>query len=121
MLLKTCDACYPVPGRTLISKEIDTILTDLKAQVQQYHSSASKVNLCADIWTKRGMTSSYLGLTAHFFSQKDHKRRTATLAVRKMAQVHSGENIHALTEEILEEWDIPLNKIGVIMTMVATC
>ena len=50
------------------------------------------------------------------FSRKDHKRHIATIAVRRMNQEHSGDNICTLMEEILREWDIPTTKIGIIMT-----
>ena len=115
-LLNACDPRYHVPGRTAISKEIDIILSEVKDKIQDSFSSASKINLCADIWTKRGMSSSYLGVSAHFFSRKDHKRQVATLAIRRMPPEHTGDNIRALVEEILKEWDIPTAKIGVIMT-----
>ena len=115
-LLSACDPRYHVPGRGAISKEIDVILAEVKGKIQDSLSSANKINLCADIWTKRGMSSSYLGVSAHFFSRKDHKRQVATLAVRRMTGEHTGDNIRALVEEILKEWDIPTAKIGVIMT-----
>ena len=53
------------------------------------------------------MTSSYLGVTGHFFSWKDHRRHSATLAVRHMPRQHTGENIRELVQSILEEWEIP--------------
>ena len=115
-LLKACDPRYPLPGRAAVGKEINLVLAEVKGKIQNSLSSANKINLCADIWTKKGMSSSYLGVSAHFFSRKDHKCHIATIAVRKMNREHSGDNIRALMEEILREWDIPTTKIGIIMT-----
>lgn len=92
-LVGTLDPRYPVPSRTLIGKEIDKVMVDLKANIMRYLLEAQKVSLCTDIWTKRGMTSSYLGVTAHFFSRRDHKRHRVTLAVRRMPHPHSAVNI----------------------------
>ena len=110
-LLKVCDPRYPLPGRAAVRKEIDLVLVEVKGKIQGSLSSANKINLCADIWTKKGMSSSNLGVSAHFFSRKDHKRHIATIAVRKMNREHSGDNIRALMEEILREWDIPTTKM----------
>lgn len=70
-----------------------------------------KVSVCTDIWTKRGMTSSYLGITAHFFSKFDHRKHIVALAVRKLCHPHTAENIRQILEEVLEEWEIPITKL----------
>ena len=73
-LLEALDPRYPIPGRTLLGREIEKVLFDMKANIRRVLSAAQKVSLCADIWTKKGMTSSYLGVTAHFFGRQDHRR-----------------------------------------------
>ena len=35
------------------------------------------------------MSSSYLGITAHFHSNKDHRRHSVTLAMHPMPQMHT--------------------------------
>ena len=115
-LVETLDPRYPMPSRTLISKEIDKVLFDVKANIQIFLSEAQKVSLCSDIWTKKGMTSSYLGITAHFFSRRDHKRHRVTLAVRRMPHPHNAVNIRDITDQVLQEWNIPHSKILAILT-----
>ena len=66
-LLKACDPRYPLPERAAVGKEIDLVLAEVKGKIQDSLSSTNKINLCADIWTKKGMSSSYLGVSAHFF------------------------------------------------------
>ena len=90
-LLEAMDPRYPVPGRTLIGKEIDKVLLEMKSNVQGFISQAQKISLCADIWTKKGMSSSYLGVTAHFFTQHDHRCHRVTLAVRRINHPHTTE------------------------------
>ena len=43
---------------------------------------------------KKGLTSSYLGIMAHFFSRKDHRRHCATLAVHAKDGVSSHRTLH---------------------------
>ena len=65
---------------------------------------------------KKGLTSSYLGVTAHFFSKKDHKKHVFTLYVKRMPSPHTAENVRQLVEEVLDEWSLPHDKISVIIT-----
>lgn len=105
-LVHVLDSRYQVPTRATIEKELNKVLIEMKGNIQSYMDQARLVNVCADIWTKRGMTASFLGVTAHFFSFKDHKRHNVTLAVRSMASPHT----------ILEEWKLPRFKIHCILT-----
>ena len=57
-LLEALDPRYPIPGRTLLGREIEKVLFDMKANIRRVLSAAQKVSLCADIWTKKGMMSS---------------------------------------------------------------
>ena len=82
----------------------------------EFLSEVQKGSLCADTWTKRGMTSSYLGVTAHFFSRRDRKRLQATLVVRRMPHPHSAVNIREVVEKVLQEWNIPPSKVAAILT-----
>jgi len=114
--LHTMDSGYTVPGRGAIGKEIDKVVIELKAKIGSFLLKANKISMCADIWSKRGITSSYLGVTAHFYCSKDHRRHNVTLAVRRMPLNHTGENIYELVESVLEEWEIPPSKISAILT-----
>ena len=65
---------------------------------------------------KKGMPSSYLGVTTHFFSRQDHRRHKVTLTVKRMPHPHNAENIREILNEVLQEWCIPSTKVGVVIT-----
>ncbi len=52
------------------------------------------ISICADITMKKGMTlsSSYLGMTGHFFCRLDFENRVVVL-VRILAHPHTAEHI----------------------------
>ena len=75
-LLNSLNLRYQVPGRSVIDKEINMVFMELKAILEVLLQQSSKISLCADIWTKKGFSSVYLGITAHFFTH------CITLAVR---------------------------------------
>ena len=81
-----------------------------------YKKLAQRISLCADVWFKKGLTSSYLGITAHFFGRKDHQRHHVTLAVRRFHHPHTGERVREIVQEVLTEWNIPLRKVFTIST-----
>ena len=112
-LLAQLDERYHVPGRTVINHEL---LIELKSKITLKLQNTRKISMCADIWSKKGMTTSYLGLSAHFFTQSDHRRHTVTLVVRQLPSPHTAERIEELVCEIIKEWEIPENKISAIIT-----
>ena len=115
-LLRTLDAKYKVPGRKVVGQETKKVLIEIKAKASAFLQEAAKVSICADTWSKRGLTASFLGITAHFYSRRDHKRHTLTMAVRRMPSPHTAANVRKLIEKVLEEWNIPLSKVFVIVT-----
>ena len=115
-LLTTLDKRYVLPGRASISKELDKVMVDIKAKIVNALKDSQRVSICANIWTKKGMSSSYLGITAHFFTRSDHVHHRVTLAVRRMPSPHTGENIRQLVDDILTEWDIPPQKVAAVIT-----
>ena len=58
-------------------------------------------------WSKKGLTSSYPGVTAHF---------TITLAVRKLTSAHTTATVRNTINNILSEWDIDPSNICTIVT-----
>ena len=82
-----------------VATELNDLLTEMKAKVQLYLSFAKKVTLCADIWIKRGLSSSYLGVTAHRFSYKDKNRHCSS---RAHAGVHGQAIKFALVSRIYQ-------------------
>ena len=115
LLIESLDPRYQMPGRARMAKEMDLLMADMKGRIKVYLDFAQKVSVCTDIWTKRGMTSSYLGVTTHFFSRHDHRRHCVTLAVRVFPHPHTAERVRNLLDEILKEWGID-EKLYLVIT-----
>ena len=62
------------------------------------------------------MTSSYIGISAHFFSYRDNCSHCPMLAIRRIHHPTTGENIRIVLEQIINEWDIPRSKIMAVVT-----
>ncbi|XP_055343649.1 E3 SUMO-protein ligase ZBED1-like [Paramacrobiotus metropolitanus] len=106
---------YVVPGRTKITDTMDELYAVMKAKVGSALQNGGLITICADIWTKKGMTESFLGVTAHFLSPEwEHK--AVTLAVRSLRRPHTASRIKAMVYQIIEEWKIPRDRFFIIVT-----
>uniref|UniRef100_A0A1X7T3R7 DUF659 domain-containing protein n=1 Tax=Amphimedon queenslandica TaxID=400682 RepID=A0A1X7T3R7_AMPQE len=114
LFTQTLDSCYELPSRSKIIKEITNICNKLKKEILTYLHSAQYVNICPEIWTKKGMSALFLELIAHFFSTKDKKRRNVTLAAH--FTTHCSENMASLVDAVLEVWNIPETMVNRILT-----
>lgn len=82
-LLAELDPRYVMPSRTVIEKEMTKVFIELKEKCLLKSKIPTRYSICVDMWTKKGMTEASLGITAHFFTRTDHRRRVATLAVKR--------------------------------------
>ena len=90
-LLCELDPQYQMPGRFKIAKELDMLYSNLKKDLRGSLNSAERISLCADIWSKKGMTASFLGLTAHYYSRSKKDKCNITIAVRRFESPHTAE------------------------------
>ena len=69
-----------------------------------------------DIWTKKGLTASFLGISACYFNPEDNKAEHKLLNLKEMAHPHTAESISTLVEESMVEWGIPREKVLTTIT-----
>lgn len=79
----------------------------------------SKVHISFDMWTTPSMTYAFLGIMAHFVIRRktelfDLRNQTALLALRRVEDKHSGEQMGKIIVEILREYEI-VEALGVFV------
>ena len=115
-LIDQLDPRYSVPGRRTIGKEVNKLAESMRANIMAHMSSARMIHFCADNWSKRGQTSTYLGITAHFFSYENLQPHSVLIGLREMLRRHTGDYIREIFTEVIDEWQISRDKIGCIIT-----
>ena len=85
-MLNSFNLHYNVPKHRCLSQEIDIVVPEMKNKPLQ----CEKAQLCADLWPKQGLTSSYLGITVHYFFLLDNMLRHAVLVLRCLPHPHTG-------------------------------
>lgn len=66
-VIHVLDPRYTVPSHNTLSREIEKLNDHMTSAIKFHLLSAIAINFTTNIWSKRGLTTSYLGVTAHFF------------------------------------------------------
>ena len=115
-LISELNSRYQTPGRSKIGKEIDQIYSKLKHDITESLNLAEKISFCVDVWSKKGMSASFLGLTAHYYHREKKVKCNEAIAVRRFESPHTADRVSQLVDTILEEWHIPYYKVFRILT-----
>jgi len=81
MMIHNVDPKLEIPKRKKLNSLMDEKMT-IKKIAETELRSARKVTLSLDIWTRRGLTTSYLGVIATFFNFTRMEKMAITLAVK---------------------------------------
>ena len=84
--------------------------------VKKALADAGRVTIGMDIWTKKGYTSAYLGISASFFQPTMKKAVHIVLNLHIVEHPHTGAMIASLLQKTLDAWQIPSSKILMIIT-----
>lgn len=79
-------------------------------------AACRKVTICLDGWTKKGLSCSFLGISACFFDPVSNKARHAVLNLHELPHPHTGIAILAALEKSLVAWNIDANKVLLIVS-----
>ncbi|KAJ4940792.1 hypothetical protein JOQ06_027084, partial [Pogonophryne albipinna] len=115
-MMETIDKRLTVPKKTKITNLVEKMYLAEKEKFKHRLSMARKITIGLDIWTKKGLTASFLAVSACYFSPQDNKAEHILLNLKQMVHPHTAQAIAALVEESKEEWGLPKEKILTIIT-----
>ncbi|XP_037534019.1 E3 SUMO-protein ligase ZBED1-like [Nematolebias whitei] len=67
LMMETFDKRLTIPKRTKINNLVDKIYDGEKQKFKERLATAHKITIGLDIWTKKGLTASFLAISACFF------------------------------------------------------
>ena len=85
-------------------------------KLKEVLSSCRRVTICLDGWTKKGLSSSFLGISACFYDPKSNSAQHALLNLNLLEHPHTGEMLSKCLEESLKKWEIPEAKVMLIVS-----
>ncbi|KAI9559669.1 hypothetical protein GHT06_013674 [Daphnia sinensis] len=111
--IRELDPRHVIPNRKCLRKDILAMAQKGKALIRNRIINAlSKPLSTADIWTKKGLTSSYLGITVHYVSA-DETLEEAVIELISFPPPHTGDAIGELVKRTFQEWNL---KVPIIVT-----
>lgn len=72
-MIERIDKRLTVPKKTKIKNLIDKVYLAEKVKYKLRLSMARKISICLDIWTKKGLTASFLAISACYFNSEENK------------------------------------------------
>ena len=97
-------------------KEQDVITCELRQKIQVLLSSVNCLSVTVDIWSRCGLLGAFIGITAHFYCQKDDKIRNLLIACREIQQPHTANMIDQIYQNIMDKFGIAESKVFHIIT-----
>lgn len=115
-MMTKMDKKFKVPKRHKILNLIEKMYKEEKDKIKQNLATARRITIGLDIWTKKGLTASFLGVSACYFNPENNKAEHKLLNLKEMVHPHTAESISTLVEESMEEWGLPREKVLTTIT-----
>lgn len=115
-MMETFDKRLTIPKRTKINNLVDKIYDGEKQKFKERLATARKITIGLDIWTKKGLTASFLAISACFFCTVENKAQHILLRLDQLPHPHTAECIKTRVDQCTEDWGIPQHKILTVIT-----
>lgn len=110
------DRRFITPSAAQINSLIALKMQTASQRVKEMLRETRKVTICVDGWSKKGLTASFLGISACFSHCPSNQSQHALLNLCRICHPHTGEAIANCIKSTLDEWGIPGSKILLIVT-----
>lgn len=107
---------FRVPGAARLNNLISGRMGNAKKRLKEILKDARKLTLCVDGWSKKGLTASFLGVSACFYHPPGGRVYHALLSLHRLDHPHTGECIARCIDETMVAWDIVGDKVLLVVT-----
>lgn len=115
LMIESIDKKLAVPKKTKINNLVDQLYNDEK-KFREQRATARKINLALDIWTKKGLTASFLTISACYFCTQEEKAKPILLNLVQLSHPQTADCIKTCVDRCTQVWRIPKNKILTVIT-----
>lgn len=116
LMMEIVDRRLTVPKKTKMSNLIETQYGHERQKFKERLAVARRVSIGLDMWTKKGLTASFLAISACYFCVERSKPVHILLALEQVAHPHTALSIKACVDKCIQEWAIPKEKILTVIT-----
>lgn len=116
LMMETIDKKLTVPKKTKISNLIDKLYDAESQKFKKRLAAARKVSIGIDLWTKKGLTASFLAISACYFCPELQSPQHILLALEQVAHPHTAQVIKACVDKCIQDWGIENEKVITVIT-----
>ncbi|CAG9827342.1 unnamed protein product [Diabrotica balteata] len=113
-LIKELAPLYKVPSRETFKKLMDTKYEVIANLYKTKFSEISHFSVTCDVWSEMMSCRSFLGVTVHFI--EDRKLTSVSIDLSELSERHTSDYISTQLLEILNRWNIDLEKVEAVVT-----
>lgn len=85
-------------------------------QVKKMLAEARNITVCIDGWSKKNLTSSFLGISGCFFDVKTNHPVHVFLDLALIDRPHTGERLSLCVKQCLQKWGISSDNVLLVIT-----
>ncbi|XP_041960097.1 zinc finger BED domain-containing protein 4-like isoform X1 [Alosa sapidissima] len=115
-MLEALDKKITLPKKTRINNLIEKMYSDEKQKLKEQLATVRRITIGLAIWTKRGLTASFLAISACYFCTEENKARHVLLRLDRISHPHTAECVKTSVYKCTEDWGIPKHKILTVIT-----
>lgn len=86
------------------------------SKLKELVGRARQITVCLDEWTKKGLSLSFLGVSACFYDPTDSVPRHIVMRIKQIEHPHTSERLKEVVMETLTEWNIDRSKVVMLVT-----
>ncbi|XP_035798322.2 E3 SUMO-protein ligase ZBED1-like isoform X2 [Amphiprion ocellaris] len=106
---------FKTPGAARLNGLIGAKMDTAKQQLKEIIKEARKLMLCVDGWSKRGLTASFMGVSACFYHPPGGKVHHVLLNLHRMEHPHTGEATACCIDQTLDAWNIGEDRVLLVV------
>lgn len=114
-LVHELNPAYQIPSRKIFSKTLlPAKFEELSTVIREELRSGLSFCATSDCWSST-TAKSFIAVTVHFLTE-DFQQKSVLLSCREIKERHTAENLGQTIKEILEEWNVPIEKVNFFVT-----
>ena len=114
-MISVLDPKFRLPSAPTVVKQLKERYDGGVSCLKSLLRNADRLTICLDGWSKRGLTRSYLGISACFYDSTAGKPVHIMLNLTELPHPHTGTELSVAVDKCLREWNI--DKSMILMTV----
>lgn len=110
------DPRFELPNRRRLSMEIAGLYGKVKERILHELETVQRISVVVDVWSKKGLSESYLGVLVKYIQPGTSDVRLVFLALKKLHGSRTAQKIYDALNDVLSDWNISEDKVMYYIT-----